>query len=225
MKNISKPLIVYFQTITKCDGHCIYCPFDDVYANSQNHAKLSIEMFNSIIDQLEEWGYRGRIGFLLHYEPTLDARLPEFIRIIRIRLPEVTIELATNGLHMDSPILDCVDEVKVVLAGSLTSVTSRAGNVKSCPQISQRATFKSLPNCHHPKETMCIAANGEILLCCQDWRHESVVGDWCNILKARKNSLRLDPLVQKLELQICKDCSKCLTYEEIADRVGKRTLP
>ena len=221
-----KPLIVYLQTVTECNGHCRYCPFDDVYLGGElEPATMSEQMYLGIIEQLAAWDYQGRLGFLLHYEPTLDERLPYFIKLIREKLPLVSVEIATNGFDPDSPILKCVDKVKVVRAGSLVNVTARAGNARACPENAGRKTFKSLPKCNQPERTMCIAANGDVILCCQDWRHEVVVGSHHDIIGARMNIMKLIPYAEELKLQICRDCSEGLVREEIEDRVGRRSVP
>lgn len=221
---IPKPLIIYLQTLTECNGHCRYCPFDDVYpGRALEYAVMSLRMYQRILGQLAAWGYGGRLGFLLHCEPTLDKRLPHFFGMAKVFLPDITIEVATNGLLPDSPVLRAADKVDVTPARSRKWGTSRAGNARACPENAARRTFRQ--PCRLPGETMCIAANGDVLLCCQDWRHEAVVGHCDDILGARKRQLSLVPHVRDLRLQLCRDCAAGRTFEEVRIPRALEVLP
>jgi hypothetical protein len=213
------PQIVYLQTITKCNGHCRYCPFDDVYGN-RDTMEMGLDIYESILGWLKNNNYKGRIGFLLHYEPTMDDRLEEFVNVARETLPGVSLEAASNGIKTIPNIFDHVD---IVPANSRMAATSRAGNVRHCAEIEGRGILRPSP-CPIPLETMCIAANGDVLLCCQDWRHEAVVGNVSDLTKARENQLKLMPKVYDLQLEICQDCMSGKTAEEVGERLGQRTL-
>lgn len=215
------PQIVYLQTVTQCNGHCRYCPFDDVY-EGRSVQEMSLEDYLSILEWLKENEYSGRLGFLLHYEPTLDERLPDFIKHARDILPGVRLETATNGL-IDSEALGLFDHVKCVAANSLTEGNSRAGNVRTCPEIMSRKRLEP-PPCPVPDVSMCIAANGDVLLCCQDWRHEAVVGTIKDLTAARTKQIEYWGKAKRLELEICRDCMAGKTAEEVGDRLGKRFI-
>ena len=214
------PQIVYLQTMTACNGHCHYCPFDDVYG--EEVVKMDYTVYAAVLEWLKRHNYKGRIGYLLHYEPTLDTRLSRWIDKARAELPGVSLEIATNGL-VDSPVLKKFDKVDCVPAGSLKVATSRAGNVRQCKEIEGRGVLRSAP-CPIPVETMPIAANGEVLLCCQDWRHEAVVGTYKNLDAAREKQLSLMPKVHSLDIELCQDCMAGKYAEEVGERLGKRVI-
>ena len=215
------PEIVYLQTITDCNGHCRYCPFDDVYGEKAVK-KMTFACYKTIIEWLKSNDYRGRIGFLLHYEPTLDTRLSRWINHTRKELPGVSLEVATNGIIKD-PVLNKFNVVDCIPAGSKKIATSRAGNCKATPETTQHMRLVQ-PPCIVPRATMPIAANGDVLLCCQDWRHEAVVGTCEDLTAARKRQLSLMGKVNKLELELCQDCMAGKTAEEVGERLGKRTI-
>ena len=217
------PEIVYVQTHTLCDGHCRYCPHDDVYGAGEAR-QLSAGAFAQLLVWLREEGFGrkgGRLGLFLQCEPTLDERLESWIRWARYEVPGVRVELATNGLHQDAPALEFADEVVCVPAGTRTWGTSRAGNARACPENVGRRTFEQ--PCPLPEKTLSVAATGEVLLCCQDWRHEAVVGTTADLTAARLRQLELAPLVKSLKLEICRDCAAGRTAEEVGERLGKRT--
>ncbi len=218
---LSMPQIVYLQTITACNGHCRYCPFDEVY-DGKPVRKMTLACYKAIIEWLKSNNYKGRIGYLLHCEPTMDSRLDKLIDYTREILPLVTLEVATNGIIKDS-VLDKFDVVDCVPAGSRNISTSRAGNCKATPETTQRLRLEK-PPCPVSTNTMPIAANGDVLLCCQDWRHEAVVGTYADLTAARVNQLRYAEKAKKLELEICRDCMSGKTAEEVGDRLGKRFL-
>jgi hypothetical protein len=215
------PQIVYLQTMTACNGHCGYCPFDDVY-EGEPVKRMTRTVYKAIIEWLKSQDYQGRIGFLLHYEPTLDTRLGEWRAYAREELPGVSLEVATNGI-IDSPVLKQFDRVDCVPAGSLQNATSRAGNCKATPETTQGKRLLE-PPCTLPIHTMCIAVNGDASLCCQDWRHESIVGTYRDLTAARNSQLHYAEKVKSQELEICQDCISGKTAEEIGDRLGVRSL-
>ena len=215
------PQIVYLQTITACNGHCRYCPFDDIYKDIPVR-EMDVKCYETIIEWLRANEYKGRIGYLLHYEPTLDMRLPNWLRYARYKLPGVILEVATNGI-IDSPILDIADRIDCVPAGSLQNATSRAGNCKATPETTKGKRLVE-PPCSIPWHTMCIAANGDVSLCCQDWRHEAVVGTYKDLTAARINQISYLEKVKNQELEICQDCMAGKTAEEVGGRLGNRCL-
>jgi hypothetical protein len=202
MGDVCLPEIVYFQTITACNGHCVYCPFDDIYTDVR---LMKTVTFMKAVGWLASNGYKGRIGFLLHCEPTMDERLPMLMGIVRGWLPDSSIEVATNGLTYN-PALDLADVVDVTPPNSLKEATSRAGNVRACKQIEGRKRMAEHP-CTLPQNTMCIAYNGSVLLCCQDWRHQAVCGTVDDLTAARGKQ-------QTMTSEICHACMNGLTYEE-----------
>lgn len=215
------PLIVYLQTITACNGHCRYCPFDEIY-NDKPVNKMTFACYKTIIEWLRVNNYKGRIGFLLHYEPMMDSRLGKWVDYARNILPGVSLEIATNGI-IKNDVLNKFDAVKCVPAGSRKVATSRAGNCRATPETTHRLRLTQ-PPCIIPVDTMPIAANGDVLLCCQDWRHEAVVGTYKDLTAARGNQLRVADKAKKTKLEICQDCMSGKTSEEVGDRLGKRFI-
>lgn len=215
------PQIVYLQTITACNGHCRYCPFDDVYGD-QDSEPMSLDIYCTIIEWLHDRHYQDRIGYLLHYEPTMDPDLKWRIEYARHVLPGASLEVATNGI-IDHPALSMFDVVDSIPAGSRTVATSRAGNCRYTPEMETRPRLIE-PPCIVPMQTMPIGANGDVLLCCQDWRHEAVIGDWKDLTQARANQLRYGEKAMKQELEICQDCMAGRTAEEVGNRLGRRFI-
>lgn len=218
---LSMPQIVYLQTMTACNGHCRYCPFDDIY-KGKPEKKMPFKIYRAILDWLKSQNYQSRIGFLLHYEPTMDPRLDKWVTYAREVLPGVSLEAATNGI-IDASVLNRFDRIDCVPAKSLKVATSRAGNCRATPETIQGVRLME-PPCIVPAATMPIAANGDVLLCCQDWRHEAVVGTWKDLNAARGYQLSLMNKVHNQELEICQDCMAGKTAKEVGKRLGQRFI-
>lgn len=205
--------IVYLQTSTACNGHCSYCPHDDIYGSTVE--EMHINTFKKVVSWLENFDNFIRVGFLLHYEPTLDKRLLGWLSYLRCHVPKAHLEVATNGKQF-SPILEMVDRVDLIPAGSLEKCTTRAGNARQVEGIDQSRVFEN--PCYLPDRTMCINYKGEVILCCQDWRAEVVCGTVDDLDKAREKQLEL----AKQDLEICRDCLNCRTAEQVGARLGRR---
>jgi hypothetical protein len=213
------PQIVYFQTATRCEGHCWHCPFDDVYVKGEMpRSEMDFDGYAAVIQWLSGKDYKGRLGFLLHYEPATDARLPRFIEYAKAALPGAKVEIATN-CGDDGPV--AFKMADVVQRERTNTLTTRAGNV-SDPGLRIGRGRLCEPPCWLPEETMCVAASGELLLCCQDWRHEAVCGTWDDLDGARARQLDLSEKAKRQELEICRDCMAGKTAEEVGSRLGRR---
>jgi len=152
----------------------------------------------------------------------MDPDMKWRIEYARKMLPGVSLEAATNGI-IDDPVLGLFDVVDCVPAGSRKIATSRAGNCKATPETIQRQRLIE-PPCIIPMVTMPITVNGDVLLCCQDWRHEAIVGTYKGLTVARENQLRYAEKAKRMELEICQDCMSGRTAEEVGERLGKRHL-
>lgn len=65
-------------------------------------------LFKSIILQLKEWGYKGRLTLYGNNEPFLDTRIVEWHKFAREQLPDVHIFLSTNGILLN---IEKVEEI------------------------------------------------------------------------------------------------------------------
>jgi len=112
---------VEIETINRCNNTCTFCPVNrDV--DTRPFKLMDEQLFISIINQLREIGYSGKIGLFSNNEPLLDNRIFEFARITRETLPSVHLFILTNGLlltieklellmkHIDKLIIDNYDD-------------------------------------------------------------------------------------------------------------------
>lgn len=95
MKRDEFPSNVQIQTISLCNARCIMCPYKDV-KDTLPHGKMSKPLFRKIIDECVDRGVRKVVPFLMA-EPLLDNDLFDHISYTKKKLPNVKIQISTNG--------------------------------------------------------------------------------------------------------------------------------
>ena len=96
-EEVPQPQVVNIETINRCNSTCAFCSAN-VHAEKRPLQRMDMELYQSIIDQLAEWGYRGHLTLYGNNEPLLDTRIVEMHRYARERLPDSFIFMSTNGL-------------------------------------------------------------------------------------------------------------------------------
>lgn len=107
-KECPMPQVVNIETINRCNSTCAFCTAN-IHAEKRPFAKISDDLYYSIIDQLADWGYKGHLTLYGNNEPLLDPRIVELHRYAREKLPDCFIFMSTNGLILT---LDKIREVQ-----------------------------------------------------------------------------------------------------------------
>ena len=96
-QSIGPPENVQIQTVTGCNGGCVFCPNGKTQLKIPFGRRMDGTLFRSVADQCLELGIRRYTLYLMN-EPLLDRHLPERIAYIsaRIRKPQLT-KITTNG--------------------------------------------------------------------------------------------------------------------------------
>lgn len=96
--SIETPLFehIEIETINRCNGTCDFCPVSATH-DIREKKIMDESVFKSIIDQLAELDYSGRLATFSNNEPFLDKRIIEFNKYARQRLKKARIHLFTNG--------------------------------------------------------------------------------------------------------------------------------
>ena len=106
-KRAPYPDVVNIETINRCNSTCAFCTANK-YAEKRPFAKISEELFHSVIDQLAEWQYPNKLTLYGNNEPWLDTRIVEFHKYAREKLPTAFIFMSTNGLILNVEKLDSI---------------------------------------------------------------------------------------------------------------------
>ncbi len=184
---------VQIETLAYCNLKCSFCPTNSI---DMPKGRMSASLFDHLIDQLRD--FDGTLGLYLRNEPLLDKRIVAFARQARERT-KARIVIQTNGVLLTETLAGALSEVAEVQVNDysggrelqrLAPVLRRFGMVgldRSDPRgLSNRAG--NLPGaevpvraldafCVRPFEQLYVAYDGRVVLCCQDWRLEEVMGD------------------------------------------------
>lgn len=227
---------ILIETHSLCNRKCKYCP---VKYYPRKEIQMPDAVFYGIIDQLAEKNYKGEIGFHFYDEPLLDKRLPQFIRYTYNKCPESYLYFASNGDLLDiktfrmlineglSHIIITQYDIEVrcnlrTLLNALNEtekkyltvfkfgkyISNRGGSLKEL-QISEPRRLK----CIRPDFQMVVNAEGKVMLCCNDYFGQEIMGDVTeeNIFSIWENS-RFKNIRSELRRGNRKNidiCSKC----------------
>ena len=227
------PVVVCIETNSLCTRNCSYCP-------RPVDKKIFIEtrFFYSVIDQLKEWDFKGRISPHGYCEPLLDKRIFDFISYTRKKLPNSEIIQFTNGDLLTTEIVEKlikagVSEIRISrhdpiskekelelieLGNRYKKVTildmrddNRLAPLNKTDLINFKGEVQYLPYCYQI-ETMMVRSDGNICLCCQDVKEEYVMG---NVKRESLATIWDSPKFKRLRVDIRQGekilpiCQKC----------------
>lgn len=101
---------VEIETVNRCNGICSFCPINK-NIDPRPKAVMEWEMFETIIGQLKEVNYSGRLALFSNNEPLLDDRIIEWNRYARKELPNARMHLFTNGTLMTLDKFKALEEI------------------------------------------------------------------------------------------------------------------
>lgn len=184
-KNI--PVSVFIETNSICNRVCSYCP-----RPLNKTDTLSVSVFKSILEQLKDWKFKGRIYPHLYNEPLTDKRIFDLLRYI----PNPSgIGFYTNGIALDSKAIEKLTEIGIKplrvtihenttdaefmrlkeLERKYNSIIITDYRSKARKRLLQnRGGLVKLKNTYLLNRgcmfvnALAIRANGDVVLCCQD---------------------------------------------------------
>lgn len=104
---VPHPNVVNIETINRCNNTCSFCTANKD-AEQRPFAKMEDSMYKSIIDQLRDWNYKGRLTLYGNNEPWMDTRIVEMHKYAREQLPDVHIFMSTNGILLTIEKLEAI---------------------------------------------------------------------------------------------------------------------
>ncbi len=90
------PRYVMIQTTSRCNSHCIFCPYKEV-SNELPQGKMEDGLYNKIIDECSSYFGVERILPYLMNEPLMDSGIVEKINYAKEKNPNACIHILTNG--------------------------------------------------------------------------------------------------------------------------------
>jgi radical SAM protein with 4Fe4S-binding SPASM domain len=188
---------VTIETATACNRRCEYCPnsFSN-RAQPEGAITMPTSLYESIIKQLEEIGFKGRISPHGYGEPLLDERLRDLVAYTHRMLPGSKIWIYTNGDFLSPPryreLVDAgVNRFVVTQHGSEMSPAIRDlfSHLQDHPRradilymkiergrtpLSNRGGLvdpgvRLNPRCGDPDNPLVIDAEGYVVICANDY--------------------------------------------------------
>lgn len=158
------------------------------------HSTLSSKIVYKIFEELKKYNFNGTIAFHTYNEPLIDPRLFMFIKEAKEKCPDVGVYILTNGYYFNQIIADELIEIGVshlevtayskeeyerlkkvkinipyrIFDGNLDDRLDLYNNDKTC------ANNKP---CYAPLNEIIVKHNGNINLCCLDWKQQHCFGN------------------------------------------------
>ena len=89
--------IIEFNIIGTCNRDCSFCPVSNPTVYKKTKEGISLELFQKIVIDLQDINYKGKILFSAFSEPLLHKHVKELIQIAKKYLPNIRLEMVSNG--------------------------------------------------------------------------------------------------------------------------------
>jgi len=191
------PQAIWIETSTQCNRACYYCP------NSVAPIKpefISIGIFNIIISRLKQINWAGPVGYHYLNEPLLNPEICFFIEKTKRELPKSMPIIFTNGDLLTMELADRLVKSGVERVAITQHPPLKPGWEERIKLICDKYPYiftyskidkKELMNiagvvavnnpklgyCNSPKRVLPIRINGDISICCCDYKHENIEGN------------------------------------------------
>lgn len=198
---------------------------------------MSEEMFNIAMERMSEIGWSGPVDYNFYNEPTADKRLTDLVKQTKRKLPRSLPRVVTNGDYLTERLTqDLIDAGVVNFSISrhypesqawdkkIASLQTKFGKYITLHKIWPRSDlsnrggtveikdYKPIDTCDAPAVTLNILYNGDVILCCCDYKRKYVFGNiskqglleiWKNEEFQKQRQLVRDG---QPEFDICKAC-------------------
>lgn len=164
---------------------------------------MPLQLWENILEQLSELGYKGTFSPHFYNEPLLDDELEGRLELVRKKLPEVAVLLFSNFTLMDRERFRRLDELVDRFFVSIDEPVIRASVNRLLPQLSsgerskiQLRTLDELgvynragtvrppgrdlrpvTRCRLPADYLVISADGNVHLCYNDFDNRALFGN------------------------------------------------
>jgi hypothetical protein len=215
-----------------CNYSCFHleCPASTI----NDKCIMPSEKVYKILNELSAIKYTGRIYFYIYNEPLIDPRLFMFIDYAKKNITGCEIVLNTNGFYLTQDLLYELKHIGVDCLWAtaygksewerLTNLDAPIAYRVRYGELDDRMKWDGLKdnNSNVPCNTFIslvnIFVNGDIGLCCYEYKHSYNLGNvFLNSIEYCLNSSIIIDIQKNLlnGLRILKICKKCKTYVDI----------
>lgn len=188
-----------------CNRKCSYCPNSIMQRKSKG--MMSLDLFQVIIDNLVDINFNGRLSFDFYNEPTLHPQLDNFVKLVKQRLPDVSVHLYSNGTLINHEKFTSLKNVGVdffIITQHEEDINSAAyafADVYSTLSEDSKSSVKfrqhkqinlsnrggilkhistenlNLTKCSLPSHMLTITVSGNVLACFEDYEENLTFGN------------------------------------------------
>ncbi len=228
--------VVEIEVGSRCNRRCSYCPVA-TDPHPPVPVRMSDEIYDTLLDQLEAIQFSGRLSYHFYNEPLLRLDLELLAARAAESVPGALQILYTNGDRLTDERYQALRRAGIdyfvvtqhdndsyvdrpfqtVQTGEALVLTNRGGVVDGLPEP---ATHVGTLPCYAPSEMLIVTVTGDVVLCYEDARRETVMG---NILletidviwrSERFSALRRAlALGRRQVLPMCQSCSNTAHVE------------
>jgi radical SAM protein with 4Fe4S-binding SPASM domain len=197
---------VEINPVDVCNRTCSFCPRSDTTLYPNTKEKMSLDLILKIAKDLKSIDYTGRVSFVGFGEPLLYKSLVAAVKIIADQVACEWIEINTNAdfltrsVATELSLAGCTNitvsmydsDISQLLQEQLKDIDLEL-TFKHCYEekfevslinrndiISQKLILNKEKECYLPFYKMFIDWNGDVLVCCNDWGRQGVVGNLYN---------------------------------------------
>lgn len=137
---MSFPKNLSIQTTSFCNGHCVFCPNDDIKSMVPN-AIMERGLYKKIIDECGFYPAIEKVILYLNNEPLTDPNLIERINYAKEKVPSASVHLLTNASLLTQDLSEKLIDSKLDWIGfSLHGI--RKETIEKSMGIKYEPTFK-----------------------------------------------------------------------------------
>lgn len=187
---------IIFNISDICTRKCRFCPRGLGYTTPHINPFMDIAIVEKVCQDLGN-AYTGLFSLSGFGEPTLHPAFKSIVEVLQKRCPNARIMIITNGDNIDSlkdlhnvyieismyepfsqslqsviQSLDAEVKIKDIEHSSIRLFNNRGGNANV--GMFDKPLIRC---CNIPFFKMDIDVNGDVILCCSDWKRESVMGN------------------------------------------------
>lgn len=196
---------------------------------------LPTAIIEDVIETLAKHQFVGVIDFSNYNEPLIDPRLFDLAKGISKKLPSCRLRILTNGYYLDQTMLyelaraginlvtvSCYSKRDYQRMAKLKLPKILASFSFNMPELDDRLCHYERENrqlkvpCHAPLKQIVIACEGNVALCCFDWKRHVTFGSLHNqTFESVISNGKMHKVYSRLKtgdryLPFCKTCVRLL---------------
>jgi len=191
---------VWIETVTHCNRRCSYCTNSVLPIAAETMAP---NRFVKILERLKDIGWDGPLGYHYLGEPLLHPEILRLVELTRSVLPRALPILFTNGDRLSLELAyrlqaaglfkaaitrhrpyrdewdDRIEQVQAIdpFLFEVFNIEDKSNELVNMAGILSGITTPMRERCMAPKRTLPIRMNGDVSLCCCDYKQEVTFGN------------------------------------------------